>query len=309
MKILVTGAAGFIGSNLVEALVQEGHTVVGVDNLLTGSKKNLEEIKNDFEFLEGDVRDETLMDRLTKKVERISHQAAASSHAVFSKALRESMAINIDGFVVVLQCAVKNGVERVVYASSSSIYGNRPIPFKETQSPDPTYLFSASKLANEHMAQFFGLEQNLETVGMRYMSVFGPHEEEKAKVKAANLVTQFFWDLSNGVSPLVYGDGTQTRDSVYVKDVAKANLLALTSPKKFIGEVVNVGTAEMMSLNEIVSFLNRFLGTDIPPHYVPMPLKKYMRFQLADLSHAQELLGYKPRYDLQSGLKDFLACR
>lgn len=309
MKILVTGAAGFIGSNLVETLVQEGHRVVGVDNLLSGSRNNLRKVLKDFEFVEGDIRDADLIYRLAEGVEIIYHEASASSHAVFSQNLRESMIINVDGFINVLEAAVKKNIKRVVYASTSSLYGNRPIPFREDVQPDPIYLFSVSKVAGEQVAKLFGEEFGLETVGMRYMSVYGPHEEAKSKRGAANLVTQFFWDMESGRNPVVYGDGGQTRDSVYVKDVVQANCLAMKSKKKFIGEVVNVGTGQMMSLNEMVAFLNRFLGKEIKPHYIPMPLKNYMRLQLADLTHVKQVLGFEPRFDLEAGLKDFVKNR
>lgn len=308
-KILVTGAAGFIGSNLVEGLVKRGYRLIGVDNLLTGSKENLKTVLSDFEFVEGDVQDAALLSRLAKGTDVICHQAAASSHAIFLKDARESTKINVDGFLSVLQAAHHNHVKRVVYASTSSLYGNRPIPFREDTEPDPIYLFAVSKLTNEYTAKLFSSDDGLETVGMRYMSVYGPHEEAKAKVEATNLVTRFLWDIEKGISPLIYGDGTQTRDSVYVQDVVQANLLAIESPKKLLGEIVNVGTGVMMSLNEIVLFLNRFLGKTVKPRTIPMPLKNYMRFQLADVTHAKELLGFEAEYDLARGLKDFAARR
>lgn len=309
MKVLITGAAGFIGSNLAEALVAEGHAVIGIDNFLTGSSANLEKIWKDFEFAEGDIRDSRLMEKLCKGAEVVLHQAAASSHAVFLKDLRESTAINVDGTLSVLQAALKGGVGRVVYASTSSLYGNRNIPFEEGVRPDPIYPFSVSKVAAEEMAKLFSRDYDLETIGLRYMSVYGPHEEEKAKVGAANLVTQFFWDIEKGKGPVIYGDGTQTRDSVYVKDVVAANRLAMQTPKKLFGEIVNVGTARMMSLNEIAGFLNRYLGKDIRPKYVPMPFKNYMRYQLADLTHVTGLLGFRPAFDLEAGLNDFVKNR
>lgn len=309
MKVFITGAAGFIGSNLVEALAGEGHSIVGIDNFLTGSRANLKKVCKDIEFVEGDVRDSHLMEKLCEGVEVILHQAAASSHAVFLKDLRESTAINVDGTLSVLQAALKRGVNRVVYASTSSLYGNRDIPFREETRPDPIYPFSVSKVAAEEMAKLFSREHGLETVGLRYMSVYGPHEEEKAKVGAANLVTQFFWDIEKGKSPVIYGDGTQTRDSVYVKDVVTANRLAMQTPKRLLGEIVNVGTARMMSLNEIAAFLNHYLEKDVRLQYVPMPFKNYMRYQLGDLTHASELLGFSPAFDLESGLNDFVKNR
>lgn len=307
MKVLITGVAGFIGSHSVEFFLKEGCEVVGVDNLLTGSKDNLKSVIQDFYFVEGDICDESLVTRLCEGVDVVCHQAAASSHAIFLKRIKESTRINVEGFINLLECAVKNNVKRVVYASSSSVYGNSPIPFKEEYPPNPIYMFSATKVMNEQTAKIFSLEKKIETIGLRYMSVYGSHEEAKAKFQAANLVTQFFWDIKANKSPLIYGDGTQTRDSVYVKDVARANWLAAISPKRWMGELVNVGTGEMMSLNEISAFLNRFLGKNVPPTYIPMPLADYVRFQKADLARAKQTLGFEPSFDLGEGLRDFVS--
>lgn len=309
MKILVTGAAGFIPSHIVELFVSKGHEVIGVDNFLTGSRENVKKIARDFELVEGDVRDQALMTRLCRGIEVVSHQAAASSHAIFLKDLRNSTLINIDGFVNVMECAVRAGVRRVVYASSSSVYGNSPVPLREDSPLDPIYMFSATKVMNEHTAKIFSADKKMETIGLRYMSVYGPREESKAKAKAANLVTQFFWAIEKGEPPVIYGDGTQTRDSVYVKDVATANLLAVESQKKFLGEIANVGTGKMMSLNEIADFLNRFLKKNVKPKHIPTPLSDYIRLQLADTSRAREVLGFEARYDLEKGLKDFMQNR
>ncbi len=303
MKCLVTGGAGFIGSNLVKTLVAEGHEVIALDNFSLGRKENLAEVLKEIELIKGDVMDAGLLRRLTRDVEIIFHQAAASSSGMFMEKLGYAMAVNVQGFINLLETARENGVKRIVHASTSSIYGNSPPPLKEDDKVVPPNFYSASKLVCEHLGRIYSSEYGLETVALRYMSVYGPGERSKGKY--ANLVSQFLWAMQRGERPVIWGDGNQTRDFVYVKDVVRANLLAAKA-RGISGEVINVGTGKETTLNELVSILNGMLGTNIRPKYVRIPVKNYIFRQRADMRKARRLLGYEPLYSLRDGIRELL---
>jgi len=304
MKVLVTGGAGFIGSNLTEELVNKGHEVVVLDGFVLGRKENLSGVLDKIELVHGDIRDFELLKKITKDVDVIFNQAAASSSPMFKEKLRESVAANVDGFVNILNAAKENGVKRVIYASTSSIYGNNPPPLKEDMKVVPVNFYASTKLMNEHLAVLFSREYGLETVGLRYMSIYGPREGGKGIY--ANLVTQFLLSIQKGESPVIYGDGEQTRDLTYVKDVVQANVLAMESKKKLLGEIYNVGTGKCASLNSLVDIINKVLGKSVKAKYVEMPVKNYIATQLADISKISKDLGYKPKYGLEDGIRDIL---
>lgn len=305
MKIVVTGAAGFIGSNICEQLVERGHEVIGIDNFFLGSKSNLAKVLDRIKLVEGSITDEKLVMKLTKGVDVICNQAAASSSPMFAlDKLRDAVAVNVDGFLILLKAAVANKIKRVVYASTSSIYGNLPPPLREDMKIVPPNFYAATKLMNEHSANLFSQIHGLETVGFRYMSVYGPHEESKGIY--ANLVSQFLWSMQNGRQPEIYGDGSQTRDFVYAKDVARANVMAIESKKQLMGEVLNVGTNKAYSLNQLVEILNSILNTNIQPKYIAVPVKNYIMTQRADISKIRRVLGWEPRFGLEEGIRDIL---
>ncbi len=304
MKCLVTGGAGFIGSNLAESLVKRGHEVIVLDNFFLGIAKNLEKIKKDIELVKGDIRDSELLLKITKGVDVIFNQAAASSSPMFKENLEDALSVNIDGFVRILNAAKINNIKRVIYASTSSIYGNSKPPLREDMKLDPVNFYASSKLMNEHLAVLYGVEYGVETVGLRYMSIYGPHED--GKTKYANMATQFLWEIREGKPPIIYGDGNQTRDFTYVMDVCKMNMLAATAKKKMMGEVFNVGTGKATSLNELVSIINKLLGKNIRPKYEDMPFNNYISVQQADISKAKNILGYKPEYTLEKGLSEII---
>jgi len=301
MKILVTGGAGFIGSNIVEELIKNGHEVVILDNFSLGSMENLESVKDGVMVVKGDIRDEQLVNQLAEGCDVISNMAAASSSPMFKASLKEAVEINVLGFINVLNAAKKNGVKRVVFASSSSIYGNNPPPLREDMKVEPPNFYSATKFKNEHTARLFSQEYGLETIGFRYMSVYGPHEKPKGTY--ANLVSQFLWCMKNGEPPVIYGDGTQTRDFVFVKDVVQANMLAMFTKKRFLGEIFNVGTGRAVSVNEMITILNKALGKNLTPKYIPTPVKNYIETQLADLTKIKRELGYNHKYSLEDGIR------
>lgn len=306
MKVLVTGGAGFIGSHLVEALLERGHEVVILDNFFLGRRENLVPFLREVELVRGSVTDAKLLRRITRGVDLIFHQAAASSSPMFMKDLEGAFYVNVMGFLRLLEAAKESGVGRVVHASTSSIYGSNPVPWREDMKVEPPNFYAASKLACEHLGRLYSLEHGVETVALRYMSVYGPREESKGGY--ANLVSQFLWWMEKGERPVIWGNGRQTRDFVYVKDVVRANLLAAKA-RRVSGEVINVGTGKETSLNELVGILNRILGTDLKPKYVKIPVKNYIFRQKADLRKARRLLGYQPEYTLEEGIREILRLR
>lgn len=302
MKILVTGGAGFIGSNLVEVLVEKGYEVVVLDNMSLGSEHNLASVIKDITLVKGDIRDAQLVKNLMRDCDFVFHEAAASSAPMFYKDPRDSFSSTVNGFLNVLCAAKENNVKRVIYASSSSLYGRLPTPHNEDMQVVPVDFYTASKLAVEHAGKICAENFGLETVGFRYFSVYGPHE--KAKGKFANIISQFLWDMKKCISPIIYGDGSQTRDYTYVKDVVQANLLAMDMNKKISGEIFNVGTGIAKSFNETVDILNQVLGTSIKLTYVINPIKNYVQHTLADTKKSERLLGFKAKYRLMEGVDE-----
>ncbi len=302
MKILVTGGAGFIGSNLVERLIRDGYEIVALDNLSVGSKENLSSVIEKITFVEGDVRDAELVNKSVKGCDFIFHEAAASSAPMFYGDPRDAYSSTVNGFLNVLHAAKENDVKRVIYASSSSIYATQPLPHREYMVLFPIDFYTKAKLAVEEAAKLYTEHFGLGTVGFRYFSVYGPHE--KAKGKYANLVSQFLWAIKAGQSPVIYGDGTQTRDFTFVKDVLEANILAMDLKKKIAGEVFNVGTGTAKSFNDIVKILNKTLNTSIEPEYIENPIKNYVAHTLADTKKAEEQLGFKAKYSLEEGIRE-----
>jgi UDP-glucose 4-epimerase len=243
--------------------------------------------------------------KVTKGADAIVNLAAASSSPMFGvDSVRAAVATNVDGFLIVLKAAVKNGVKRVLYASTSSIYGNNDPPLRESMQVSPPNMYSASKLMNEHCARLFSNEYGLETVGYRFLSVYGPHEESKGTY--ANLVSQFLWAVMKGERPVIYGDGTQERDFTYVKDVVQGLVLGIESKEKLMGEVFNVGSGYTHSFNELVSAICRMAGKSIAPKYIPNPVKNYIMGQDGDISKIKSVLGYSPKYTLEQGLEEMI---
>jgi nucleoside-diphosphate-sugar epimerase len=302
---LVTGGAGFIGSHIVEALVEQGDEVVVLDDFSLGTDANLAAVEERIQKVRGDVRDRELVRSAMKGVNYVFHQAAASSSLMFKKDPSNAVNVNIGGLLNILTAALEARVKRVVFASTSTVYGNNSMPLREDLMPMPGNLYAASKLAGEFLATAFGKEYGLETVTLRYMSIYGPNELGKGTF--ANVLTQFLMTMRERKRPVIYGDGNQARDFTYVKDVVQANLLASKYPHKLLGEVFNVGAGEMTTFNRLVEILNKVLGTDIRPEYAPVPIVGYQYHQLADIARINQRLGYKPAYDLERGIRDLLA--
>jgi len=298
MKLLVTGGAGFIGSNIANTLSREKNTaVVAFDDLSLGRPINLVQ---SVKFVKGSVMDYELTLELSKGCDYIFHSAAKSSSPMFKNDPREGVDINVLGFMNVMESAKRNQVKKVIFASSSSMYNGLPIPFKESQTITPKTFYEASFYCREILARSYYLENGLNSIGLRYFSVYGPNE--KHKTNFANNISQFLLNMTNGDSPIIYGDGTQTRDFTFVDDVVQANILALQSEEREFG-IYNIGTGTETSFSRIVEIINQHLGTDIRATYVDNPIKNYVHKTKADISLAKSELGYEAKWrSLEDGI-------
>lgn len=304
-RALVTGGAGFIGSNIVEKLVKKDIEVVVLDDLYLGSENNLEEVIEEIEFIQGSVLDKEKVEEAVQGCDVVFHQAARSSSPMHNNEPAESARVNVEGFINVAEAAVDEEVDKLVYASTSSMYGSAKPPHREDMDLDPVNLYTASKMSREMYAQYYSYTEKIETTGLRYFSVFGPHE--KSKGKYANVLTQFLWKMMDDEKPVIWGDGTQERDFVYVEDVAEANILAAKTKDETDGEVINIGRGDPVTFNQVVQKLNDVLGKNIEPEKIENPRDKYVQEHKADNSRAKELLGWTPTHSFEEGLEKTLA--
>jgi len=304
MKYLVTGGAGFIGSHLVERLVRQGATVRVVDNLSTGRRENLATVWDKIQWIEADVADPQAMSLAVQGIDCIFHQAALASVPRSLEAPLESHAACATGTLTVLEAARRAGVRRVVYAASSSAYGNRPTsPKRETDLPEPISPYGSAKLAGEYYCQAFTASLGLETVVLRYFNVFGPRQDPDSPYSA--VIPIFITALLRGRPPVIYGDGRQSRDFVYVENVVEANLLAAQS-QAAVGRVLNIGSGQAIDLLTLVTALNQLLEVQVEPVFA-QERPGDVRESLADISWAQTLLGYQPQIDFSEGLRRSIA--
>lgn len=299
-KVLVTGGAGFIGSNFCN-LNKERFEITALDNLFLGDRRNLDE---DIRFIEGDA---CKLEDLEKvgPVDYVVHLAGTSSAPMFmDDGLIKGYVNSVESYVTVLEWARKHGTKKVLYASTSSLYGNNPMPLTEDQHVRPLNHYAVTKELYEHCGECYNrVYPEMDIIGFRFMSVYGPNEE--AKGKFANIISQFSWDLARDLSPVIYGDGTQTRDFTNVRDVVQGITRAIETDKQLGATVFNIGTGRATSLNEIVEALISAFGKDIKPTYIENPVKEgYIQGQHADISHIQEVLDYEPTVILEDGIKD-----
>lgn len=300
-KALVTGGAGFIGSNIAELLVEEGVEVVVLDSMYLGNKSNLESIREDIEIVEGSVLNEKDIEEAIEGCDTVFHMAARSSSPMHKKNPADGLRVNIEGFMNTVEIAKEEGVEKVVYASTSSMYGSRKPPHTEEMEVEPVNLYTASKMSREMYAKCYSYQEDIQTTGLRFFSVYGPNE--KAKGEYANVVTQFLWKMQDDEKPVIWGDGTQERDFVFVKDVARANLKAAERREELDGEVFNIGTGNPVTFNQVVDNLNEHLGKNIEPEKIENPRDKYVHEHKADNAKAREILGWTPQNDFKEGLR------
>ena len=306
-RYLVTGGAGFIGSNLVAALVAKGERVRVLDNLATGYWENLDPIREQasIERIEGDIRDGATVARAVEGVEVVFHEAALGSVPRSVQEPVESDAVNVGGTVTVLDAARRAGVRRVVFAASSAAYGETPeLPKHEGMPPMPLSPYAVSKLACEQYLRVFAGTYGLETVNLRYFNVFGPHQRPDGAYAAA--IPRFIDAALSGRAIQIYGDGEQTRDFCFVANAVQANLLAASTTKKLTGEVINIAGGRRIALNALCSELERVLGKKVAVEHVA-PRVGDIRHSLAALERARDLLGYEPLVTWEQGLEPTVA--
>jgi UDP-glucose 4-epimerase len=307
VRYLVTGGAGFIGSNLVAALTAAGERVRVLDNLSTGRWEHLDGIAQQslIERVEGDIRDAAAVARASQGVEVILHQAALGSVPRSVETPIESDAVNTGGTVTVLDVARRQGVRRVIFAASSAAYGETPaLPKREDMAPMPMSPYAVTKLACEHYLKVFSGIYGLETLNLRYFNVFGPNQTPDGAYAAA--IPRFIDAAISGRAIQIYGDGEQTRDFCYIDNTVRANLLAAISPKKLSGEVINIAGGRRIGLNELCRELGRVLGREAAVEHTA-PRAGDIRHSLADISAAEELIGYQPLVRWEDGLAPTLA--
>ena len=300
-RVLVTGGAGFIGSNLADELLQQGAKVAIIDNLVTGTRENLDEITGDFEFFEGDINDDAVLDRAIAGAEIVFHQAALPSVPRSVENPAETHQACVNATFNLLVKAKSTSVRRVIYAASSSAYGDQPtLPKIETMRPDPLSPYAAAKLMGEYYCRVFSNVYGLETLSLRYFNVFGPRQNPSSTY--SGVISRFIDALMKDDTPVIYGDGEQTRDFTYIANVVDANIRAAETTEG-IGEVMNVANGERVSLNELLSTLKSITGrSEAEVDYQP-ERRGDVKHSQADNSRAVEWLGYKKLVGLEEGLR------
>jgi UDP-N-acetylglucosamine/UDP-N-acetyl-alpha-D-glucosaminouronate 4-epimerase len=299
---LITGIGGFIGSSLARALLAKNEQVRGVDNFATGKRENLQEILSRIDFREADILDLDAMHNASAGVDFVLHQAAIPSVPKSVLDPVGSNQANVDGTVNVLVAARDAKVKRVVYAASSSAYGDTPtLPKHEAMAPDPISPYAVAKLASErYMISFFRCYR-LETVSLRYFNIFGPHQDPSSQY--SGVLAKFITQMLRGEQPSIYGDGEQSRDFTYIDNAVEANLLACHAPaSQAAGKVFNVATGRRVTLNETFQLLRGMTAYKGQPNYGP-ERGGDIKHSLADISQAEKCLGYKPKVDFEEGLR------
>ncbi len=300
-KVLVTGGAGFIGSNLAEELIRQGARVTIIDNFTTGFRENLEEIRGDFEFIEGDINDETALTNAIEGVEIVFHEAALPSVPRSVEDPAETHRVCVDGTFNLLNKAKDVGVRRFIYAASSSAYGNQPVlPKVETMRPDPLSPYAVAKLTGEYYCRAFHHVYGIETMSLRYFNVFGPRQNPASMY--SGVISRFIDALMTGQSPVIYGDGEQSRDFTYISNVVNANIKAAQTTLGF-GETINVANGDRITLNSLLDILKTITNS-------PNTIADYQPPRSGDVTHSQadndraiECLDYSVIVGLEEGLR------
>ena len=305
-KFLVTGGAGFIGSSIVEALLAAGEKVRIIDDFATGRRQNLESLKGDFELVEGSIVDPDTMAKALDGVEVVFHQAAIPSVSRSVETPQLSLMVNVQGTTVLCDVARHKGVKRIIFAASSSAYGDTPtLPKVETMAPSPRSPYAVSKLTCEHLLRVSAALYGLETLSLRYFNVFGPRQDPTSQYAA--VIPNFITAAIRKTRPIVHGDGEQTRDFCYIANTVGANLLAANTTNKLEGQVVNIACGERISLNQLLGYIGEEAGYKIDVDYRETRVGD-VRDSLASIEAAQALIGFDPKVKVREGLaKTFAA--
>jgi UDP-glucose 4-epimerase len=299
-KFLVTGGAGFIGSHITTALVERGDEVVVLDNLSTGKRENLSHLGDEVTLIEGCLLDREVVEKALRGVEVVYHQAALASVPRSVKKPLDTHAACTTGTLNVLDAARQAGVRRVVYAGSSSAYGDQPnMSKRETDLPNPLSPYAAAKLAGELYCKSFAATYGLETVAIRYFNVFGPRQDPNSEYSA--VIPIFVTKMVRGERPTIYGDGTQSRDFTYIDNVVSGNLAAADATDA-VGRSINVACGTQFTLLHLVAAINEVLGTEIEPSFAAARVGD-VRESLADITNARAILDYEPQVDFNEGLR------
>jgi UDP-glucose 4-epimerase len=300
MKALVTGGGGFIGSNLVRALLARGDDVRVLDHFSTGSRANLAGLEHDVQLVEGDLRSYERVHAAVRGAEVVFHQGALPSVPRSVQDPLTTTAVNVEGTLNVLLAARDEGVRRIVNASSSSVYGNTgTLPRVETQSPDPISPYAVAKLAAERFCTSFSRVYGMEIVSLRYFNVFGPRQDPTSQYAA--VVPRFIRAIADGEPVTIYGDGEQSRDFTFVDNVVSANLLATDAPE-VAGEILNVATGRSVTVNALADAIGALVGKPVDKSYEP-PREADVLASWADVGEAHRLLGFEPTVDFAEGLR------
>src|SRR5688572_14926526 len=297
---MVTGGAGFIGSHIAAALVANGARVRIIDDLSTGYRENVNEVGGDVDFVHASLADENALRKALEDVELVFHEAAIPSVPRSVENPRQTHIASVDSTFSLLDAARQMKVRRIVYAASSSAYGDQPtLPKVEDMLPDPLSPYAVAKLVGEYYSRVFSRVYGLETVSLRYFNVFGPRQDPSSQY--SGVISRFIAALLSGEQPVIYGDGEQSRDFTYIANVVDANLKAAETTKG-IGQVINIANGERITLNELLAEIKDLTGKqDVSAEYLE-PRPGDVKHSLADITRAREFLGFEPRVDLRTGL-------
>jgi len=300
MKFLVTGGAGFIGSNIVVELLKRGYSVRVLDNFSTGRRENIREFEKDIELIEGDIRSDHTVNQVIKGIDVVLHQAALPSVPRSIADPITTNEVNVTGTLNLLYAAKENHIKRFVFASSSSVYGNTPaLPKHERMTPNPLSPYAVSKLTGEKYCSVFNKIYGLETIALRYFNVFGPKQDPNSQYSA--VIPKFIKAMMNDKQPIIFGDGEQSRDFTFIQNVIEGNLLAATA--EYPDEnVFNCACHGEITLNRLVNEINKLLGKNIEPHYTK-PRPGDIEHSFADIKLIKEKLGFYPQILFSAGIK------
>jgi UDP-glucose 4-epimerase len=307
-NVLVTGGAGFIGSHIVQRLISEGCNVTVLDNLTTGKMSNLDDVgdKKQLQFIQGDIRDMQIVKEVVKGQDAVFHEAAFVSVNQSVEDPLLANAINVEGTLNMLKASADAGVKRFVFASSAAVYGEELAPKKdETMMLEPSNPYGITKLAGESYVRAFWKVYKLPTVALRYFNVYGPKQSFDLDCAYGGAVTIFINRIMRDLPPVIYGDGEQTRDFIYVQDIVEANMLALTT-EEATGQAFNIGRGSQVSVNQVAAALKQAVGkTDLESIYEPERVGE-VKHGFADVNKTQKILKFKAKFGFQDGIQNLV---